>query len=544
MSGDWLALGAVAAIAAAGAARRGSRAIDLDKIVAKVTDPDLDQLIATATRAFPDWQLPTVGTPRSDAPSRWARGWQKGGAWAREQLEAKPMNTMDPKARDTVAANVLKLPDLERLERNLRLGYGSLLQPHRIADARRLGNVASDKLREALTTDQRAFWTGVGAYTVRVIGAWTDDGERAEDFIDRMEIAFVRAWRKRKGSRAQPGAQLRVDSRDFGRMLELRPLGTPSWEKAIGGIAVERDEPTQGPCRQAIDRLNARGFPGRTYAVTQVLLPEDARGAGLGKALYRAMLLHLVDRHSGAVTLVPDICEALRPTSQAANRVWHALARELPSERFEIRGQTYYVLNLPAKVALPAYERFLARRQPPLQPETLAHFTEPFTRKNGSPATGAPYRFSGDMCVSTHADIVNWSTDDWWHPTTATQIEWSEFRDAVEITPQVFTATQNLGWQEGWEPFEQFVARDDGWRTEPGGGTASWFKGTLPSGLPFYVWQGSGIEHWWTPGGEPIDQQAELALIEAIEPQLNAIAQQRNVQLADTKRLLHRKKPH
>jgi hypothetical protein len=123
---------------------------------------------------------------------------------------------------------------------------------------------------------------------------------------------------------------------------------------------------------------------------------------------------------------------------------------------------------------------------------------------------------------------VDWSTDGWWHPVPVEEITWAEFRDAVQPTPQDVQASGYLGWQEGWEPFAEFLAR------EPGGGTQAWFKGRLPSGRPVYVWVGSGVEHWWTPGGEGIDVYGEHALIAQAQEALDELAEQRQVTLADT----------
>jgi len=158
--------------------------------------------------------------------------------------------------------------------------------------------------------------------------------------------------------------------------------------------------------------------------------------------------------------------------------------------------------------------------------------------RHGKGSSNTPFRFSGDICPHVPEDVVNWSSGDWWHPVPVEQIEWSEFRAAVELVPDDVSASGFLGWELGWEPFEQFVGGDDGWRTEPGGGTHGWFRGTLPSGQPFFVWQGSGIEHWWTPGGVGIDGEREQAIITELEPKLDAIAQDRDVSVADTLRLL------
>lgn len=154
-------------------------------------------------------------------------------------------------------------------------------------------------------------------------------------------------------------------------------------------------------------------------------------------------------------------------------------------------------------------------------------------RKGGrGSANTEPFRFSGLTCPSATSDLVDWSTDNWWHPVPVAEIEWEQFRDVVEITPESVTASGYLGWEPDWMPFAQFLA------SEPGGGTHAWFKGTLPSGIPMYVWVGSGIEHWWTPGGQGIDPQDEQEILDAIYDPLEQIAEQRPTTLQDTQRLI------
>lgn len=125
------------------------------------------------------------------------------------------------------------------------------------------------------------------------------------------------------------------------------------------------------------------------------------------------------------------------------------------------------------------------------------------------------FKFSGDTCPSSTQSVVEWSTDSWWHPVPVEEIDWSEFRDAVSLTPTDVASSGYLGWQKGWEPFEAFIGQQ-----EPGGGTHAWFRGYLPSGMPIYVWVGSGVEHWWTLNGEPVDVQGEDQLIVALEETL------------------------
>ena len=60
--------------------------------------------------------------------------------------------------------------------------------------------MASQKLREALTTDQRAFWSGVAAYD-RVVADWASaeaDPAELEGLLDAVEIELVKEWLKNR----------------------------------------------------------------------------------------------------------------------------------------------------------------------------------------------------------------------------------------------------------------------------------------------------------------------------------------------------------
>jgi hypothetical protein len=150
-------------------------------------------------------------------------------------------------------------------------------------------------------------------------------------------------------------------------------------------------------------------------------------------------------------------------------------------------------------------------------------------RKGGSRGQG--FRFSGDTCPGSTQDVVEWSTENWWYPTPVQEIEWPAFRAATVITPDMIT--EWLGWSVDWMPFDEWLAG------EPGAGTHAWFAGTLPSGQPFYVWVGSGIEHWWTLDGAGVDTQYEQALIDSLYDRLELLDEAgHNVTLADTKREL------
>jgi hypothetical protein len=122
----------------------------------------------------------------------------------------------------------------------------------------------------------------------------------------------------------------------------------------------------------------------------------------------------------------------------------------------------------------------------------------------GSGSSRATY--TGVTCPNATSELVDWSTDSWWYPTLTTDIEWSEFRDAVELTPQVVSGSMYLPWQEGWEPWAEFLGRDQANWSE------SFYRTELPSGKRAYVWNASGVEHWFTHDGF-MDVQREDELL-------------------------------
>ena len=148
-------------------------------------------------------------------------------------------------------------------------------------------------------------------------------------------------------------------------------------------------------------------------------------------------------------------------------------------------------------------------------------------QKRGSRSVRREYRFSGLTCPSATADLVDWSTEGWFYPSTSEEIDWEEFRDATNPTPEDVTASGYLGWSEDWMPFRDWTHGD----MEPGGGTHAWYKGELPSGQPFYVWVGSGIEHWWTVNGEPVNVYAEQEILDQLTEELEALEQTEDVTL-------------
>jgi hypothetical protein len=156
------------------------------------------------------------GAPALPAPSpappgmtpRWASSWSKGQAWAREQAAKHPLQwsasaPLDALADEDLTAlrqNLLTLGDLGQLEERLRAGLAFRVRPAALRTVRDLSAVASQKLREALTTDQRAFWSGVAAYD-RVVADWASaeaDPAELEGLLDAVEIELVKEWLKNR----------------------------------------------------------------------------------------------------------------------------------------------------------------------------------------------------------------------------------------------------------------------------------------------------------------------------------------------------------
>lgn len=150
--------------------------------------------------------------PPSPAPPgmkpRWSSSWQKGQAWAREQATALPLQWSAPAALDALAEQdrvalrqaLLTLDNLGLLEERLRLSLAFRVRPAALQVVRHLSTVARQKLREALTTDQRAFWSGVEAYDV-VVAKWASseaDPADLEGLLDAVEIELVKEWMKNK----------------------------------------------------------------------------------------------------------------------------------------------------------------------------------------------------------------------------------------------------------------------------------------------------------------------------------------------------------
>ena len=174
MSGQWWALGAVGALALA-SAKKGSANVS--------------------------W-LPPVGNPRPGTTSRFQYSWKNGGKWARKILSEKRDDELDAAKLENITQNLARIPTVNALLRRM-MTFG--LEPSVVTEARRLNSLAERKTGEErawLTDDQRAFWSGVEAYTLAALEVWWADDARGEAFYDEQEDQIFLLWKsmKNKGS--------------------------------------------------------------------------------------------------------------------------------------------------------------------------------------------------------------------------------------------------------------------------------------------------------------------------------------------------------
>jgi len=154
---------------------------------------------------------PALPAPNPAPPGmkpRWASSWSKGQAWAREQAAKRPLQWSASAPLDALADEdltalrqaLLALGDPALLEERLRLGLAFRVRPAALRTVRDLSAVAGQKLRETLTTDQRAFWSGVAAYD-GVVAGWASaeaDPAELEGLLDAVEIELVKEWLKNR----------------------------------------------------------------------------------------------------------------------------------------------------------------------------------------------------------------------------------------------------------------------------------------------------------------------------------------------------------
>jgi hypothetical protein len=154
-------------------------------------------------------ELPPPKPPASGIKPRWRSSWCKGKSWARHVASQYPiqwepglgMVALADKDRLILLENTLKQPNLDRLEVSLRSGgLAQHVRPHAIERLLHLSARSAEKLRERLTVDEEAFWTGVAAYAADV-GDWMTSGDdplELEALTDDIEGFLVKAWLKNK----------------------------------------------------------------------------------------------------------------------------------------------------------------------------------------------------------------------------------------------------------------------------------------------------------------------------------------------------------
>jgi hypothetical protein len=106
------------------------------------------------------------------------------------------------------------LPSLDVLEGRLRPGLLYYVRPLLVRQVQEVGQTANRKLKENMTVDQRAFWSGVRDYVTLCQGVMTAPAamQDVERLVDAVEAALVREWLRRRragdsaGSRARSSA--------------------------------------------------------------------------------------------------------------------------------------------------------------------------------------------------------------------------------------------------------------------------------------------------------------------------------------------------
>lgn len=161
--------------------------------------------MSTAARGAAELPLPRP--PGPNVKPRWRRSWIEGGDWARgvaskylTQWESGAgMYSLADEDRRGLMENTLNQATLEQVRSNLRRSLIPYVRPHAILRIRDLAEEANEKLREKLTVDEKAFWTGVAAY-VADVHDWMTSGDPLElgALTDDIEVFLVKAWLKNK----------------------------------------------------------------------------------------------------------------------------------------------------------------------------------------------------------------------------------------------------------------------------------------------------------------------------------------------------------
>lgn len=147
--------------------------------------------------------------------------------------------------------------------------------------------------------------------------------------------------------------------------------------------------------------------------------------------------------------------------------------------------------------------------------------------KAGSAAKAVYTKYN---CPITPAEVVDWTTENWWHPTPMEEITWQQFKNRVELEydPEDW---YYLPWRPDWSSWDEFQNRSEPEDHE------SFYKGALPSGQEVHVWQAGGVEHFYTDGGI-FNPEHEAELILQLEDILDELQERedKEITLEDTLR--------
>jgi len=139
-------------------------------------------------------------------------------------------------------------------------------------------------------------------------------------------------------------------------------------------------------------------------------------------------------------------------------------------------------------------------------------------RRRGSRAVA----YTGYNCPILPAGLIEWAVGNWWYPTPSEELTWQQFVAAVQLDPDEVDAIDYLPWKRSWEPWKRFLAR-----TEPQF-HESFHRATLPSGQVAYVWTSSGVEHFFTEGGD-LDPEREDEILTVVYEDLENLEAARKV---------------
>ena len=158
-------------------------------------------------------------------------------------------------------------------------------------------------------------------------------------------------------------------------------------------------------------------------------------------------------------------------------------------------------------------------------------------KTKGSSSKEGPAQWTGISCPITPASVVDWSIDRWWHPVPTTEIDWAEFREAVDLKAKDIGPNPYLPWLPDWEPWDDFYNRKQPQYHE------SFYKTLMPSGHVLYVWRSGGVENYWsatTINGMAWNPEEDGQLIDTLWERLDELEEQQDIALEDTLRQIQR----